>query len=219
MPLWLASYPRSGNTLLRQVLRAGWSVQTTSLYPQDLGNNKALEKACGHFELQRTRLPDGGISLAIADNAIVKTHELPGNEEHVIYVLRDGRPACVSLWHFYDKQIPMADVVLGRHRFGLWAQHIGAWLGSRRPMAVFKYEDIAAKSAGVVDELATIMGPPTGDPLSAIGARDTVAEKDGRWVRKKSEWQDDWSPEIDKLFWSVNGDVMRHYYPSAKPLA
>jgi len=159
------------------------------------------------------------MSLAIAENAIVKTHELPGNEEHVIYVLRDGRPACVSLWHFYAKNIPLADVVAGRHRFGPWAQHIRAWLGSRRPMAVLKYEDIAAKAAGVVDELSQIMGPPSGDPLSAISERDTVAEKDGRWVRKKSDWQDDWSPEIDKLFWSVNGEAMRRYYPSAKPLA
>ncbi len=41
--IWLASYPRSGNTLLRTVLYQCFGIQSASVYPNDLGGNKALQ--------------------------------------------------------------------------------------------------------------------------------------------------------------------------------
>ena len=41
--VWLASYPRSGNTFLRTILWHCFGLRSASVYPKDLGGNRALE--------------------------------------------------------------------------------------------------------------------------------------------------------------------------------
>ena len=48
--IWLASYPRSGNTLLRTVLWHCFGLRSASLYPEDLGGNKELKRYIGHID-------------------------------------------------------------------------------------------------------------------------------------------------------------------------
>ena len=48
--VWVASYPRSGNTMLRTVLWHCLGLRTASVYPNDLGGNKDLEDYVGHIE-------------------------------------------------------------------------------------------------------------------------------------------------------------------------
>ena len=48
--IWLASYPRSGNTLLRTVLWHCFGLRSASLYPEDLGGNAALKSYIGHVD-------------------------------------------------------------------------------------------------------------------------------------------------------------------------
>ena len=51
--IWLASYPRSGNTFLRTILWHCFGLRSASVYPQDLGGNRALEGYVGHIETVR----------------------------------------------------------------------------------------------------------------------------------------------------------------------
>ena len=48
--VWLASYPRSGNTFLRTILWQCFGLRSASIYPKDLGSKKALEDYVGHIE-------------------------------------------------------------------------------------------------------------------------------------------------------------------------
>ena len=113
-PVWIASYPRSGNTFLRTVLNHCFGLKSTSVYPNDLGGNKLLENYVGHIE------PEPYMRLVSTDNTapLVKTHELPRDNFSAIYVIRDGRAACASLWEFYKGAMSLEQVIKGNHRFG-----------------------------------------------------------------------------------------------------
>lgn len=204
MTLFLASFPRSGNTLLRQILHSGWGIASGSIYPKDVGDNPALIRACGHVEFKRIRRNTDTLLLNPHDLP-VKTHELPPDETgNAIYVLRDGRAACVSLWHFYDKQLSLEDIVCGRSRFGTWGRHVSSWLNSGRVSALIRYEDMVSKPDEVTRVLTGLFGSPAGDPMQPLQRRDDLAAADGKWVRSLNNWQAHWSDRLEDLFMQHN---------------
>lgn len=111
--VWLASYPRSGNTFLRTILWQCFGLRSASIYPNDLGGNKRLEEFVGHIEPGVDRkiiFPRNGLPL-------FKTHEYPADLKPAIYVVRDGRATTLSLWKFYHDHgvaCSLLDVVEGR---------------------------------------------------------------------------------------------------------
>ena len=44
-----------------------------------------------------------------------------------------------------------------------------------------------------------------------------MAEKDGKWIAKHSDWRDSWSSELEELFWSKNHPAMKLVYPTELP--
>ena len=54
-PIWLTSYPRSGNTLVRTILYQCFNLKTGSVYSNDLGGNINLENYVGHIEQAQDR--------------------------------------------------------------------------------------------------------------------------------------------------------------------
>jgi len=208
--VWLASYPRSGNTFLRTILRHCFGLRSASVYPEDLGGNRALEEYVGHIEHgpeMYDRLQENGISL-------VKTHEYPQDANSAIYVLRDGRAACVSLWKFYQKSIPLETVIEGWHRFGTWADHVKAWSPKDRPgTLLLNYEELRHDLPGSLDKISRFLSRPViGDRLPD---RDTIAASDGRWVRKESSWQTELEGRNLARFNEINGEVLEAYgYPA-----
>lgn len=207
--IWLASYPRSGNTFLRTVLHHCFGLRSASVYPQDLGGNRALEDYVGHIEdgpRMYDRLRESGISL-------VKTHQYPQDPNPAIYVIRDGRAACVSLWQFYQRSIPLETVIEGRHRFGTWADHVKAWNPNHRPNTLLlTYEELRHDLPGSLSKISRFLSRPVlGD---RVPDRDTIAASDGRWVRKESRWQSELAGRNLARFNEISGDILREYgYP------
>ena len=81
MIVWLASYLRSGNTLLRTILNRFFGVRTFSLYDDhtDIGADPTLAKLAGHRS--HGMAPRDFVELAgrEAHRFFVKTHgKLPG---------------------------------------------------------------------------------------------------------------------------------------------
>lgn len=201
--IWLASYPRSGNTYLRTIIWHCFGLRSSSIYPNDLGGRKNLENYAGHIE----RSSDGKVPFAENDITLVKTHEYPGNNNPVIYVVRDGRAACVSLWEFYNRELPLGAVIEGRHRFGTWANHVRAWEPYRRPRTLLlKYEDMLGDLPITLEKLSTFLQR---DILNTnIPPRETIAEIDDRWVRKRSDWRIEMSDELIQRFSELNGEML-----------
>ena len=189
---------------------------TTSVYPNDLGTNEILIKACGHFE--SARLSNGRVQLMVPNDAIIKTHEFPRGNEAAFYVVRDGRAACVSLYNFFFRKIPLAEIVVGRSRYGLWSEHVRAWSETAALIDIIKYEDFTEEPITAIDKLVKVFGFPNGDPVAPLRSRDSMAEVDGRWITKASDWRAVWTPELDKLFWQLNKDTMAVHYPLEQPL-
>ncbi|NEO25854.1 MAG: sulfotransferase domain-containing protein [Kamptonema sp. SIO4C4] len=199
--LWLASWPRSGNTLLRTIFFSCFGLHTGSIYPRDLGGNETLEKQTGHIEWEA----DGQIHFP-NQIPVLKTHELPQNDAPAIYIVRNGRAACVSLWQFYNQSLPLEVVITGQHRFGSWANHVRAWNPWERPNTLLlHYEDLARDHKTAFDPLTTFLGTPV--QSEELPSRDELAGKDGRWVRQKSNWREQWTEEREALFLQYNGEI------------
>lgn len=201
--IWLASYPRSGNTLLRTVLYQCFGLVSASIYPNDLGGNKELESYVGHIEhgdKGKISFPDGAIPL-------VKTHEPSPDDGGAVYVVRDGRAACVSFWEFYRRRLPLEAVIAGQHRFGTWANHLSAWQPwARQNTLLLKYEDVVSDLPIVLERLSGFLNAEIIN--SKIPKRETVAGVDGRWVRKKSDWREVMTDKHIELFHQTNGWMM-----------
>lgn len=204
--VWLASYPRSGNTFLRTILWHCFGLRSASLYPKDLGGNRALEEYVGHIEhgpQMRSQLGENGIPL-------IKTHELPQDANRAIYVIRDGRPACVSLWRFGGKAIPLEAVIEGRHRFGTWADHVRAWNPRQRSSTLLlRYEDLRDDLPACLTGISRFLSRPVvGERLPD---RNAIAASDGRWVRRESSWQTELGGPALARFNEMNKDVLEAY--------
>lgn len=201
--IWLASYPRSGNTYLRTILWHCFGLHSASVYPDDLGGHKRLEEYVGHIE----HGPDGKVRFPDAGLRLMKTHEYPPNNNPAIYVVRDGRAACISLWKFYHCELPLDVFVEGRHRFGIWSDHVRAWAPFERPHTLLlKYEDMVSDLRGTLDRISRYLNMAI--LRNRVPGRETIAGIDGRWVKTGSDWRSEIPEEYLERFTELNGDML-----------
>ena len=205
-PIWLASYPRSGNTFVRTILYHCFNLKTGSVYTNDLGGNIELENYVGHIEQNEDRsiaFPEGSLP-------IIKTHTFHKGNNPVIYVVRDGRAAAVSLWEFTNPKVSMTNIIQGKHKFGMWCDHIESWNPISRPNTLLlKYEDILNNFDGVLFQLSTFLNQ---DIISnELPSRDAIAGNDGKWVRKKTDWRSVLSEADLKIFNEINQTSLEQF--------
>lgn len=202
--VWVASYPRSGNTFLRTVLYQCFGLRSGSVYPNDFGRLPNVESITGHIE----RTADGRIDFGDQPVCFVKTHTVPVDQRPAIYVVRDGRDAVVSLYHFWSERLALSDIVSGHSDFGSWGDHVTAWEPQKRPNTLLlRYEELVNNLGGCIDQIASYLDL---DPRTrSLPPRAELAKLDGHWIRpensKKAALD---GPALDR-FWEVNGAVMR----------
>ena len=143
--IWLASYPRSGSTFLRNVLYEVYGIASSTY----------------HHE------PGYEIDPAYESYPVVKTHLLPcqlmPDDTGIpsVYLVRDGRDCIVSLVH-YRQQLHQDSVdfdfalreAIGAHEgsyFGGWGRHVREWL--ERASVVIRFEDLVADPLKCVQSL------------------------------------------------------------------
>ena len=144
MIIWLASYPRSGNTFFRALLKHVYDIAVYEPYPSDPALSAPFKEIIG----------DGQLPLSLAemsrrdDRYIVKTHDMPPDGHPAIYLVRDGRDALLSHAQFmldYDRASASPDGYYGTLRqlieappFGGWSANVMAWTGRRASTVVVK---------------------------------------------------------------------------------
>jgi hypothetical protein len=217
MIVWLASYPRSGNTLLRTLLK------------QTMG---FLSKSDSMDENHHVKVENGlwsqivGIDGFVSDWTtfyrqacdsdevhLVKTHNPPIDDQPAIYVVRDGRKACLSYLH-YDREFrggasSLAEIVAGIDYYGDWSSHYRAWNGRKNTLTV-RYEELVTPSPGTLSSLANVVayrGPikPWQNPFEELHGRARTFFREGkiRW-----EGAPEWTPLIDALFFHLHRKLM-----------
>ncbi|MBI5561771.1 MAG: sulfotransferase domain-containing protein [Deltaproteobacteria bacterium] len=216
MLIWLASYPRSGNTLLRMIMKSVFGLETYSKYDdrKGVGKDKETSELVGHRML-------GGewkdVYLAMRDakdTFFVKTHDLPEDGAKAIYVVRDGRCAVVSYRHylkdFNETGYPLAEVIAGFVPFGSWGCHLDAWSPTTRPDTLFiRYEDLVASAAVEVKKIADFLGvKPVGEWKNDF---ELLHRTNPRFFRQGDSSKSAKAVQGDdlELFWLLHGDWMR----------
>jgi hypothetical protein len=149
--IWLASYPRSGNTFVRIVLNEVFGIKSMSLHgdadERVFSPKPGVVEAIGHLasDLQGDELINW--ARRSTETYVIKTHEPPATNDPAIYVVRDGRSALVSYFHYLNKvesfPITYQDVIDGNVYGGSWSEHFYAWHPlSRSRTLLLRYEDV-----------------------------------------------------------------------------
>lgn len=228
MIIWLASYPRSGNTLFRILLARHFGLTTWSLYGDGdpRSDSNPLAPVLG-FD-QRGPLGEEALAAmaAASDTFVVKTHDLPpaGRDWPAICIVRDGRSALASYWHYRNRPGDTApafeEVVAGAVQFGSWSAHAAAWLDaplSRR--LVLRFEDLVRPSAATLAEVGRFIGraPARAEPpdFAALHALEPEHFRVGDDARNIAELE----ACCPALFNALHGGVQaRLGYPPAAVL-
>jgi len=203
--VWIASYPRSGNTLLRTILWHCFGCRSGSIYVNDLGGNRALEDYVGHIEYGA----DGRLRFPARSIPLIKTHEPAGDDSPAIYVIRDGRAVCASMWRFYGDYFSLEEIIDGKgHKFGTWADHVRSWdPWNRQNTLLLRYEDMTGDLSGVLECISGFLGR---DVLKdSIPDRGTIAAAAGKFVKKKSDWRTVFSDTLMERFMAANGSMLK----------
>ena len=212
----LASYPRSGNTYLRTILWHCFKLPSASVYQQDLLGARSLEKYVGHVEVAPGELQNWPGKKEIQ---AVKTHKYPVDDTPAIYVVRDGRAACVSLWEFINRKVSLNEVIAGDHLYGTWADHLSAWRPwERADTLLLRYEDMTSNLPFVLEEISRYLGLRI---LSrTVPERDRIADIALIWVRRQTDWRESITQSQLELFERINGAMMRRmgYISSGDPV-
>ena len=168
MIVWLASYPRSGNTALRAILHRAFGIKTYSLYDDkgDIGARSKLTEAVGHASHDQTQAEFYACAAGAEATFVVKTHDAPLDDAKAIYIVRDGRAAIVSFFHYlkdfwpeHYKTLLLKDVVLGNCPFGSWSEHFSAWSPqTRRNTLLVNFNDIVQNPLQVAKTVGTFIG-------------------------------------------------------------
>jgi len=154
MKLWIASYPRSGNTFVRLILNEAFGIKSTSVYPSESGAMKErpwLVERIGFTDAER---PNEWLA--------VKTHDTPTDDGPAIYLVRDGRAAIASYRHmlndFTDLRPDLPNLIRGETWPGSWTDHFRAWNPEERSNTLLlRYEEMKDDPASVCRKIGAFL--------------------------------------------------------------
>jgi hypothetical protein len=248
MLLWLASYPRSGNTFLRLLLRTRYAIASEcSEWKRDKPPPRTFSKSA--FFAPDYSSPD---EPAVSNVTGMKTHSLPPNKtDPAVYIVRDGRDSLVSYAYFILTQQSsrrpdqisseellekIRELILGPRlgvaqklrefirasfpKYGTWSQNVNAWT-SRPKTVVIRFEDLIARPGPVADQLIADLGldlPVVSETIPTFQELNAAAKSFFRSGTSGS-WSRIFTPDLHALFWKYNGTtMMRLGYSHCEPL-
>lgn len=209
--IWLASYSRSGNTYFRIVMAEMFEIESSEFH------DNAKRKVAKNYQ----------------SYPLVKTHLLPEDvipgdlNIPVIYLIRDGRDAVVSLAHHkidfnkgnmsFNDTLEEVIVASGGSYFGGWSKHVKQW--AARADVIIRFEDFILDPLKSIEKINSLVSlpPPINVPPSFQDLR-TKKYKYGRGWKKNREkffrrgvigsWKDEMSAELHQLFLENHGKTL-----------
>ena len=210
MIVWLASYPRSGNTFLRVILNKIFNVQTYSIYDDklDIGGDSKTADIVGHrflpesFDLSEARSEE--------EVYFIKTHELPydcvDEADKVIYLIRDGRECVLSYLRYAqnygDVEKTLEDTIYGNIFSYGWGDHVKAWNANKRKNTLLiKFEELTDNPKNYIHIISDFIEIETvGSDLPLFSELNEINPKFFR-AGKKDSWKEVFSEDELMSFW------------------
>jgi hypothetical protein len=228
MILWLASYPRSGNTFFRAVLKHVYGIPSVGIY--ELDRELSLMEMATRQKIERVvdLLPENITPLAemvVSERVhVVKTHELPQEDHPAVYLVRDGRDALVSHTHYllqYDWKLPLEErrshfygalrMLIETVSFGGWSGNVLAWLARTTPTAVVKFEDLIQSPVECVEKaLSRVSYHPPQRRADRTPTFGELRDADPQFFRKGrvGAWREEMPDDLHDLFWQRHAEAM-----------
>jgi sulfotransferase family protein len=213
--VWLASYPRSGNNMLRFALYYLFGVKSASEYDQPL-HEPLHESILSRDQVDALR--EGGSAV------LVKTHELAaaGDRSPAIYVVRDGRDAVVSYAHFAkasgeagfeDRSFEesLETLILQREPFGTWSENVRSWTRRDAPTSIARFEELVEDPADTVSRAAEAVGISLGGASGEAPSFEDLRDLNQVLFRRgvAGSWRSEMPPHLEALFWEHHGAEMQ----------
>ncbi len=212
--MWLASYPRSGNTFLRIILHRLYGIRTSTVYDVD-----AVAWRLGADLVGYTGRPARLTEMRADDQPhFVKTHRQRDADvdenDRAVCLVRDGRDALVSYARQASEKDPatyedeLRSMILHEDRLGTgrWGSNVVSWL---RPPAqhrvVLRYEELISDPRAAVTSTIATVAPTLGlRPEGAVPSLDELKGHDELFFRRGriGSHRDELPTELHQLFWS-----------------
>ena len=235
MLIWVASYPRSGNTLTLLTLHTAFSVDAIgAASASDLGVGRHLQQLLPAVVRAPWPLPAElhgleGDELVAAlkrrpEPYFVKTHRRldAGDDAPALYVVRDGRDAIVSYAHFaaargvsrldglsFEERVERL-IHPGLPAHGSWSENVAAWRTRSAPVAIVRFEDLLEDPAAAVRRACEELSVPLGAPQGAPPDFDDLHRRMPDVFRQGTigAWRDELTPALHDRFWRFHETEM-----------
>lgn len=155
MVVWLASYPRSGNTFFRILLKQLYGINTPTAYiGADHTAFEVGKKLVGHVAAEWTV----DEMVVKQETLIVKTHRRAPDNYPAIYLHRDGRDSIVSYARKMSNSKSYHDnlkklITTSSSSTGTWGQNVLHWLKREGSNTIcVSYEELIENPASVVEK-------------------------------------------------------------------
>jgi hypothetical protein len=237
MIVWLASYPRSGNTFLRIVLQRLYGAPTYSVYNDE---DPVAQRVGPDLVGYRPKPADRAAMRDSAEVYFTKTHKRRKPDGHpAIYLFRDGRDAVVSharlrmsmgdaagsdtadgerqdVFEAFLREEITRPYVDGQASSGSWGGNVLSWLGAKDDPTVstLRYEDLIVDPRGSVERAVSSLLPGL-VPVAGVDipSFDELHRIDPSFFRRGAaqSHRDEMSEELHELFWAQpeNAAAMR----------
>ena len=234
MVIYVASYPRSGNTFFRILLNRVLGVKTYGV--ERLFDKLGITDVIGHEPL-----PDTIQNLNLRPELFfVKTHDLPTDDLPAIYLMRDGRDAVASFARYicsfsadrYERWFAqngslrarlakmsgrdpfkrrLKKVITGSY-YGGWSRNVLSWTRDREgPTTLIRFEDLITDPCGSLERGLSSLSIETHEHRSSriptFEELNRIAPEFFRQGRSGS-WRNEFTPRLYDLFWSIHGEAM-----------
>jgi hypothetical protein len=169
MIIWIASYPRSGNTLTTQVFKQVFDkvcyekYNNFHNYIKHVSDDKTFSKI--GLDIY-TKSWEDFYNEAFTSSEIffIKTHDAPEDNSPCIYVVRNGLNATESFYAYHLQVIkqarPWEEFLIGSvFPFHSWGSHLDSWDPlNRSNTLLIRYEDIISDAETVIAEISEFTG-------------------------------------------------------------
>jgi hypothetical protein len=217
MLIWLASYPRSGNTFLRILLKRLYGFTTTTGYDD---NDPVAQRIGPDFVGYQPRIHQLQELVDQSQIYFAKTHRQPHRidcgDQPAIYLVRDGRDAIVSFAYLRaqqrlqqgrsgDLKMLMQELICEESSgTGNWGLNVLRWLKRSSPPAVIRFEQLICQPELEVSRaLETLRVEPKKKVNAAPPIFPELHAVDKTFFRRGvvGSYQDEMSQDIQEKFW------------------
>ena len=214
-PVWLASYPRSGNTFLRIILEKIFRLPTYSLYR--IEGQQFLDPSAEPLEQTPVLPREWRAQCSESEDTpltLIKTHDAPEDDRKAIYLVRDGRAAIESYFHYHKRfafeQPTLTEIIVGACQFGSWSNHYAAWHPLTRPdTLLLKYEELVQRPEQIIPALGEFLGVTPGD--GQLPSFADLNQKFPAFFRRgqNEDFLREWTPGQLSIFNELHGPAMQ----------